>query len=531
MNEMAADSTDLLAGGEAMPPVDWHPWDKPQGWRDQLSLVLVVTRREIRDTFRDWRLVAPIVLLTLVFPVIMNVTASVVLNFVSKYGATIIGENTIPFLMMVVGFFPISFSLVIALETFVGEKERRSLEPLLATPLSNTQLYLAKMLSSMIPPVLASYLGIGVYLGGLFLSIHYRPPLLLLAQVVLLTTAEALVMVSGAVIVSSQTTSVRAANLLASFIIIPMAFLMQAEALVMFWEHYDVLWYIFLALLVVNLILVRMGVRIFDREELLGREIDSLNLGQSWRAFKSYLLNPPAAIRPGVSLPGPPGAMDEKQSLPRRFLAGLARLYRKDAPQLLSLNRLPLAVVLLPLLAAVIIGWAYAVEYPLPADVLALDGISEETFDEFEGAGFLPAFTTWGIFTNNVRSLLLATLLGVFTFGSIAIVILMAPVVIISFLAVQAAMSGYNPLVFLGAFILPHGIIELPAAIFATAMAVRLGASIVSPPPGMTVSQGWLWALADFIKVFVFIVLPLLAVAAFIEIHITPQVVIAVYGN
>ena len=33
-----------------------------------------------------------------------------------------------------------------------------------------------------------------------------------------------------------MTTSVRAANLLASFIIIPMALLIQAEAMIMFWE-------------------------------------------------------------------------------------------------------------------------------------------------------------------------------------------------------------------------------------------------------------------------------------------------------
>lgn len=50
---------------------------------------------------------------------------------------------------MVVGFFPASFSLVIALETFVGEKERKSLEPLLAAPLTNTQLYLGKMLAAL----------------------------------------------------------------------------------------------------------------------------------------------------------------------------------------------------------------------------------------------------------------------------------------------------------------------------------------------------------------------------------------------
>ena len=48
----------------------------------------------------------------------------------------------------------ISISLVIALETFVGEKERRSLEPLFSTPLTNTELYVGKTLAAMIPPFL-----------------------------------------------------------------------------------------------------------------------------------------------------------------------------------------------------------------------------------------------------------------------------------------------------------------------------------------------------------------------------------------
>jgi uncharacterized membrane protein SpoIIM required for sporulation len=92
-------------------------------------------------------------------------------------------------------------------------------------------------------------------------------------------------------------------------------------------------------------------------------------------------------------------------------------------------------------------------------------------------------------------------------------------------------MSGYNVLVFLGAFVLPHGILEMPAAILATALALRLGAAVVSPPPKMTMGQGWLWALADFIKAFALIVLPLLALAAFVEANITPEIVVAVYGS
>jgi uncharacterized membrane protein SpoIIM required for sporulation len=107
----------------------------------------------------------------------------------------------------------------------------------------------------------------------------------------------------------------------------------------------------------------------------------------------------------------------------------------------------------------------------------------------------------------------------------------MAPVAIISFVTVQMAMAGNNPLLFIGTFVLPHGIVELPAAIIATAAAVRLGMSVVAPPPGMTVSQSWLQALAHFFKLFFLVVLPLLVVAAFIEVHVTPQLVVAVYGN
>jgi ABC-type Na+ efflux pump permease subunit len=120
---------------------------------------LVILRREVRDQFRDWRIIFPIIGLTLVFPFIMNWTAQQMLDFTQEYGATVIADRMVPFLLMVVGFFPISISLVIALESFVGEKERSSIEPLLNTPLKDWQLYLGKLISSTIPPLVSSYLG------------------------------------------------------------------------------------------------------------------------------------------------------------------------------------------------------------------------------------------------------------------------------------------------------------------------------------------------------------------------------------
>jgi len=76
------------------------------------------------------------------------------------------------------------------------------------------------MLAALVPPLLASYLGMAVYLVSLYFNVGWKPEPQLLAQTIVLTTVQGLIMVAGAVVVSTQVTSVRAANLLASFIIV-----------------------------------------------------------------------------------------------------------------------------------------------------------------------------------------------------------------------------------------------------------------------------------------------------------------------
>ncbi|MCI0475545.1 MAG: stage II sporulation protein M, partial [Anaerolineales bacterium] len=84
-------------------------------------------------------------------------------------------------------------------------------------------------------------------------------------------------------------------------------------------------------------------------------------------------------------------------------------------------------------------------------------------------------------------------------------------------------------IVFLLAALLPHGILELPAAILATAFALRAGASIIAPPPGVTAGENLLRALADFVKIILFVVLPLLFIAALVEVNVTPQILMWMY--
>lgn len=256
---------------------------------DIIYPALVVSRREIRDQFRDWRVIFPILGLTVFFPFLMDITAQQVLRFVNQYGASIIGERLVPFLLMIVGFFPISVSMVIALDTFVGEKERGSIEPLLNAPLLDWQLYLGKLLAATVPPLLSSYLGMAIYILGLLLTHVKLPDAFVLIQIFVLTAIQAVMMVSGAVVISSLSTSVRAANLLASFIVIPSAFLIQGESVVIFWGNQASLWWVAFGLLVVTVLFVRVGLAHFQREELLGHEIDTLNfrwMGKIfWRTF------------------------------------------------------------------------------------------------------------------------------------------------------------------------------------------------------------------------------------------------------
>lgn len=489
----------------------------PRRKRGTLATAWVITRRELRDSLKDWRIITPIAILTLVFPFLMDFTSRWATNWVSQFTDPILVERINPFLLMIVGFFPISFSLIIALESFVGEKERNSIEPILSTPLSDLELYLGKMLSSLILPLLASYLGITVFLiSRLLTSPPWVPPLQLAVLIFVLNTVEALVMVSGAVVVSSQTTSVRAANLLASFIIIPMALLVQAQSVIMFYAEYEALWWIVVALLVVNLILIRMGIRIFNREDILSKEMDELHLKNIWRDFKGYFLRPPefATQRNHAEL---------VKFSPTRF-------YRHDLPYLLKEQSLAFSTIFIITAIAIILGIFFAVKFPVPPGIFSLDHVSSETFVNVKRIQLLPEISTSSIFLNNLRVLVLAGLISIFSFGSLTLLLTLINIALVSFLISQVVLLGYDPWLFVGTFVLPHGILEVPAIIIGMAFALRMGASLISPPSGLDIGQSLLLTSANFIKILVFLVIPLLLAAAYIEANITPQIVLSVYG-
>jgi uncharacterized membrane protein SpoIIM required for sporulation len=470
----------------------------------ELSGAWIVAKREIRDQLRDWRILTPIIILTLFFPLLMNYTARQAVDFVGRYGAPIVGDRLIPFLLMVVGFFPISISLVIALESFAGERERRSLEPLLATPLTDGQLYLGKMIASLVPPLAAAYLGISVYLIGLAISVDWNPPFVLLVQILALTTFQAIVMVAGAVVISSQTTSVRAANLLASFIIIPMAELIIAESMVMFWGRYNILWWILLTLVLIAFTLGRMGLKLFNREELLGREFDNVDLRGMFRQFAHEFVG---------------GARN-----PLLWYQGVLIKTLRDL-------RAAILITAVLLMAGYAVGFDLAKTFTLPSNILQLDakggGIAEQlsAFGMFTGRGMV-----W-ILWNNIRALGLATLLGAFTLGVLGQILLMTPIGLVGYFAGNLSLAGQDTLRFIIALVLPHATLEVPAAVLTGAAILRLGLAALSVSKDTSLGKGIISALAAWARVSLGIVLPLLLGAAAIEAFVTPYFAIWLLGG
>jgi len=309
------------------------------------------------------------------------------------------------------------------------------------------------------------------------------------------------VMVSAAVVISSQATSTRAANLIASFIILPLAFLLQGEASLLLFGDYDVLWLIALFLSVTTLLFVRMGIHVFNREHLLGRTIDALDVRGGWRTFW-------------------------QACWPQQ---GVKRLYTQDIPRQLRVLWPEIIFTLLVVFGG---GWAVGLWgahfFPLPSELLTLpETLDLESFDTaVQEIGLLPTFSWGALLWNNTRSLLLSALLALFSLGTLAEILLLLPLAIIAYLVLQVPRLGISAGSFLAAFVLPHGVIELLAGVLATAQAMRIGVVILRAPEEGGGVMGMVRELGHFLRLFWAVVFPLLVVAAWIEVEITPRLAI-----
>jgi len=120
---------------------------------------------------------------------------------------------------------PAIIPLAIAVYSIVGEKEQTTLEPLLATPITDWELFLGKALASVIPAVLINWIAFGLFLAvmriltGEFLVQTITVPWL--ASIFGLSPLLAAFAVGVTMIVSSRASDARAAYQFSSLAILP----------------------------------------------------------------------------------------------------------------------------------------------------------------------------------------------------------------------------------------------------------------------------------------------------------------------
>ena len=106
-----------------------------------------------------------------------------------------------------------------------------------------------------------------------------------------------------------------------------------------------------------------------------------------------------------------------------------------------------------------------------------------------------------------------------------------AQMTLIGYFAAVAGQTGLSTWTFLLGFVIPHGVMEIPAIILAAALIIRLGLTMVTPNEKYTIGEAWIRSLADWTRIILLVVVPLLFVAAFLEVYITPQVALFLFSR
>lgn len=197
----------------------------------------------------------------------------------------------------------------------------------------------------------------------------------------------------------------------------------------------------------------------------------------------------------------------------------LLRVYTQDIPALLALNRWLVILTAGLFCAGIMVGFLLAKIYPL-----ATESLLNTYAQQLERLGDLDTITTGAILRNNVRVMVLSPVLGLITLGVYPLVVAAMPGIILGMLAAHAgALTPLDVLVGL-VLLLPHGVFELPAIAFGTALSLRLPWSLLRAVPSLGAAENAIWAFANTIKGYVFVVIPLLIVAAWVEVNVTGRI-------
>jgi ABC-2 type transport system permease protein len=183
-----------------------------------------------------------------------------------------VSQFLILFMMM-----PMMIPVTIAAYSIVGEKTTRSLEPLLATPITTTELLTGKSLAAVIPAISATWAGFIIFVIGAAVIVDNSLVLRTLVNpmwwiaVIVVGPLMALMAVNASIMVSSRVTDPRVAEQLSMVVIVPVLALFFGQISGLFILNTTLILIIAVVLVVIDILLVYFAVQVFQRENIITR--------------------------------------------------------------------------------------------------------------------------------------------------------------------------------------------------------------------------------------------------------------------
>ena len=239
--------------------------------------VLTIAGKDMSVTMRRRSIVTALVL----FPLLVGVGLPLVLVFAGRKTGGLPPPDVLARLLASFQFFFVigaaTLPTAIAAYSFVGEKMERSLEPLLATPVSDVDVLLGKALAAVVPSVASMWIGVTVFMTITDIQAHSRlgywffpnttAVLAMLLLVPLVATASAEV----SVLVSARSTDVRSAQQVGALIVIPFAAIYVSSEIGVLTLDPGSMLALAVGLFVVVAVLFFAARAAFNREEILTR--------------------------------------------------------------------------------------------------------------------------------------------------------------------------------------------------------------------------------------------------------------------
>ena len=172
---------------------------------------------------------------------------------------------------------PLMLSCTIAAEAFVGEKERKTLEALLYTPATDAELFIGKALAALIPGIVFTWANFVIFAvvtniaGYPVMGRIWFPTENWLALMIIVVPAVALLGVAATVIISTKVSTFMEAYQASGALVILIVMLGVAQSTGLLFLSPFVAVLVGLALFALDACLIRIGIRLVSRSELISR--------------------------------------------------------------------------------------------------------------------------------------------------------------------------------------------------------------------------------------------------------------------